>query len=159
MTKLSLRDAAKEAGTSKTSILRAIQSGRLSAPRNDQGGYEIDPAELFRVYPRRSTDMDHRDRSGTRPTDQSVPADGPHVPGGVDARTAVMTAALEAQIQGLQEIIRRLDGDKADLKADRDAWRAQAESAQRLLSAPPQPSTAIVQSGSRGLLSWFRRAS
>ena len=30
----------------------AIKSGRVSAIRNDQGGFLIDPSELFRVYPR-----------------------------------------------------------------------------------------------------------
>ena len=54
MTAFSLRQAAQEAGTSKSTILRAIQSGRLSATRTDEGGYSIDPAELFRVYPPKS---------------------------------------------------------------------------------------------------------
>ncbi|MEI2802543.1 MAG: hypothetical protein V9E84_02235 [Trichococcus flocculiformis] len=48
--KLSLGQAAKETGKSKATISKAINSGRLSATRNDKGGYDIDPAELFRVY-------------------------------------------------------------------------------------------------------------
>jgi excisionase family DNA binding protein len=57
MTSLSLREAAREAGVSKSTILRAIQSGRLAAPRNDEGGYAIDPAELFKAYqPRAAVD-------------------------------------------------------------------------------------------------------
>jgi hypothetical protein len=43
--------AAKAAGVSKTSIGRAIVSGRLSASRNGAGGWDIDPSELARVYP------------------------------------------------------------------------------------------------------------
>src|SRR3954463_92127 len=50
MATLSIRDAARQAGVSRSSILRAIQSGRMSAPRKDDGGYAIDPAELFRVF-------------------------------------------------------------------------------------------------------------
>jgi hypothetical protein len=46
-----LREAAEQAGTSKTSIFRAIKSGRLSATRDDQGGVQIDPAELARALP------------------------------------------------------------------------------------------------------------
>jgi hypothetical protein len=46
-----LGQAAKETGLSKTAISRAVKSGRLSATRSDQGEYQIDPAELFRVYP------------------------------------------------------------------------------------------------------------
>ncbi len=48
---MGLREAAEQAGTAKSTILRAIQSGRLSAERNAQGGYDIDADELFRVYP------------------------------------------------------------------------------------------------------------
>jgi hypothetical protein len=47
----SLGEAAKAAGISKTSIHRAVKSGRLSASRTEAGGYDIDPAELSRVYP------------------------------------------------------------------------------------------------------------
>jgi hypothetical protein len=42
--------AARAAGRSKTTINRAIKTGRLSASRRDDGSYEIDPAELTRAY-------------------------------------------------------------------------------------------------------------
>src|SRR5919202_175787 len=48
---LNLREAAEQAGTSKSSIFRAIKSGRLSATRDDFGGVQIDPAELARAFP------------------------------------------------------------------------------------------------------------
>lgn len=48
---LSLGEAARVAGVSKSTINRAISRGRLSANRKDDGSYEIDPAELCRVYP------------------------------------------------------------------------------------------------------------
>lgn len=51
MTMLGLRQAAQQAGVSKSTILRAIRAGRLSGTRTEDGGYAIDPAELFRVYP------------------------------------------------------------------------------------------------------------
>src|SRR3954453_10207150 len=41
---------AREGGVSKATILRAVRSGPVSATRKDDGEYEIDPAELFRVY-------------------------------------------------------------------------------------------------------------
>ena len=50
--KFSLGQAARETGLDKSTLSRAIKSGRLSAQRkNGSGGYEIDPAELFRVFP------------------------------------------------------------------------------------------------------------
>lgn len=48
----SISQAAKETGLSKSTISRAIKAGRISALRQDDGAYLIEPAELFRVYPR-----------------------------------------------------------------------------------------------------------
>ena len=47
----SLSQAAKETGKGKSSIHRAVKSGRLSAQRRDDGTYSIDAAELFRAFP------------------------------------------------------------------------------------------------------------
>ena len=47
---LTLGQAAKLAGKGKTTLTRAIQAGRLSATRLEDGSYRIDPAELCRVY-------------------------------------------------------------------------------------------------------------
>jgi hypothetical protein len=43
--------AAKATGKSKPTISRAIKTGAISAARNDDGSYTIDPAELHRVFP------------------------------------------------------------------------------------------------------------
>jgi excisionase family DNA binding protein len=47
---LTLGQAAKEVGKSKTTLTNAIKSGRMSATKLEGGQYSIDPAELFRVY-------------------------------------------------------------------------------------------------------------
>lgn len=47
---LTLAQAAIEVGMSKSGLLKAIKSGRISANKDDGGQYYIDPAELFRVY-------------------------------------------------------------------------------------------------------------
>jgi chromosome segregation ATPase len=47
----SLGEAAKTAGRAKSTILRDIRRGKLSAARTEAGGYQIEPAELARVYP------------------------------------------------------------------------------------------------------------
>jgi excisionase family DNA binding protein len=47
-----LGQAAKATGMSKSTILRAIKSSKISANKSDSGGeWTIDPAELHRVYP------------------------------------------------------------------------------------------------------------
>lgn len=54
MTGLSLSQAAKATGRSKSTIGRAINSGRLSALRKDDDTFSIDPSELFRAFPKGS---------------------------------------------------------------------------------------------------------
>jgi hypothetical protein len=129
----------------------------MSAPRKDDGGYAIDPAELFRVFePKPAGQGDTSGPGCMGQTGQVAELAGPSAGTGVtDARAA----ALEAEIQALKELVRRLDLDKQemarrfdldkqDLKADRDAWKSQAE---RLALAGPAQQQ-------RGLWSWWRRS-
>ena len=46
----SLKEAAESCGRGKPAILKAIQKGTISAKKNPLGEWEIDPAELHRVY-------------------------------------------------------------------------------------------------------------
>ena len=48
MPHLSVREAAKLAGKDRSTILRAIDHGRLSATRDEHNRFRIDPAELER---------------------------------------------------------------------------------------------------------------
>jgi hypothetical protein len=50
-TMLSLSEAAKTAGVSKSTIWRACKAGRVSFKRTDTGEFQIDAAELHRVFP------------------------------------------------------------------------------------------------------------
>jgi hypothetical protein len=148
---LSLREAAQLAGTSKSSILRAVKAGRLSAQRNDQGEFKVDPAEVARVYDKGSAS--HRGRRA--PPDQGEAGDRSDLvqrSDGVNQATPVYrtdpvnrttaleaeSAALKSENAALKELIRRLDQDKQDLKTDRDIWRAQAE--RLALAGPPRRS-------------------
>lgn len=46
-----LGTAAKATGKAKSTILRAIKSGIISASKSYDGSYEIEPSELHRVFP------------------------------------------------------------------------------------------------------------
>jgi hypothetical protein len=48
---LSLAKAAQLSGKSKPTLCRWIKAGRLSANRNEDGSYQIDPSERARVFP------------------------------------------------------------------------------------------------------------
>ena len=45
-----LGTAAKATGKAKSTILRAIKSGTISAQKSHDGSYEIEPSELHRVF-------------------------------------------------------------------------------------------------------------
>src|SRR6516225_11949611 len=46
-----LVSAAAATGVNRSTILRAIKAGRISGQRDETNGWEIDPAELHRVFP------------------------------------------------------------------------------------------------------------
>jgi hypothetical protein len=133
MPTFSLRQAAAEARTSKSTILRAINSGRLSASRTEDGGYAIDPAELFRVYP--------PDRTAARTAGQDAPASGQDAPAsGQDAPDTVAlrirNAELETQIATLRELV-EAERRRADASERRSDQLHQLMD--RLALAPPAP--------------------
>jgi len=43
--------AAAAVGRNKTAILRAIKAGKISVAKDENGEWQIDPAELHRIYP------------------------------------------------------------------------------------------------------------
>lgn len=51
MAELSLAQAATLVGKSKSTLTRAIKSGRMSAVRRTDGTFGLDPAEVLRVFP------------------------------------------------------------------------------------------------------------
>lgn len=63
--KLTLNQAAKECGRAKSTLSNAIKTGKLSAEHGDKGAFLIDPAELFRVFPKTSHDDQSRPMRNT----------------------------------------------------------------------------------------------
>lgn len=128
MTKFSLRQAAQQAGISKSTVLRAIQSGRLSAARTDDGGYSIDASELCRVYP-----------AGTAQQVRNAAA-GQDAPSPATSATPDDPALLRAEIEGLKaqlalmrENAAEIKSQRDDLRSERDDWKRMAENSQRML--------------------------
>jgi hypothetical protein len=119
---VSLGTAAKLARTSKTSINRAIKSGKLSATRRDDGSYEIDPSELARVY-----DVTPETGTATGTVVQSVT---PPVPDDVTLRLA----AAEAELKALRELLEEVRRGREAAETQADAWREQAS--RLVLSGP-----------------------
>lgn len=102
MPELSLSQAAKLTEKSKSTINRAIKTGKLSAIRHEDGSYSIDPAELSRVF--KLEPKEGSERSSLEPEAN---------------RLLERIEVLEAMLNREREI-------SVDLKEDRDRWRQQA---------------------------------
>lgn len=63
---MTLNEAAKSCKKAKGTILKAIKEGRLSAPRDAKGRYEIDPSELHRVFPPATPDQSEKPQPTTK---------------------------------------------------------------------------------------------
>lgn len=104
-----LNEAAKAVGKSKTTIHRAIKSGKISASKLESGAYAIDPSELHRVF-----QIGTPERTIRNDTEQHETAIGT-----ADIRLEILEKERERERQQLEETI-------ADLREDRDKWRQQA---------------------------------
>ena len=62
---MTLNEAAKSCRKAKGTVLKAIKEGRLSAPKDAQGRYEIDPSELHRVFPLTAIDQSEKPKLTT----------------------------------------------------------------------------------------------
>ena len=125
-----LGQAAKAVGMSKTSILRSIKAGRISAGRDELGQWAIEPCELHRVYPPLTDDT----ATGNGTEERGVT-------GGETALAEVNTLATLAEAR-LSDFRSMLD----DIREQRDRWQQQAErlaalaiTDQRKEPAPAQP--------------------
>ena len=124
---VTLGEAARQSGVSKSRISRAIRDGKLTAVRSsDTGSYRIEQSELQRYL-----DATHV----VRATVETVAVD--------ELATGPEQAALEAQIEGLKRVADLLQRQLDDALAQRDKWeQAFQQQAQRLpvphLATPSQ---------------------
>lgn len=119
---LTLRQAADMCGRSRSTIHRALKSGKLSGVRSDDGAWSIDPSELARVFPWDVTGHAQRDT-----TEQSVGQ--PVEQGGEEA------AVLRTKVEMLEQQLERERDTVDDLRRRLD----KAEERVYLLSAPKEP--------------------
>jgi hypothetical protein len=94
-----LGQAAKATGKTKTTIQVAIKTGRMSASKDDLGRYQIDPAELHRVYPLTETEP-----SGLN---AAAPQKDPEIQAQFD-RLDSMIKFLQSQLEAKDEQIKAI---------------------------------------------------
>lgn len=113
MSFLTLSQAARVTSKSKSTLNRAVKSGRLSAVRNADGTFSIDPSELARAFPQNEPEhvpLVHHEPAVERPRTED------------SSKIAMLEQLLERE----REALVREREVSADLKEDRDRWRAQA---------------------------------
>lgn len=134
---LSVKQAAEATGKSKPTILRAIQSHRISAAKDElSGAWMIDPAELHRVYPPASTQQVR-----TEPMTQDAAA---NEAASLRHELALLTAERERERVQLQaridDLSRRLDAEGEErrrLTAILTDQRAAITTSGAVLTPPP----------------------
>ena len=125
-----LGEAAKATGISKASISRAINNGRISATKKDDGSFSIEPVELHRVYPPKSAAPVTETTAGTMRN------------GDADTRNGSDSNVLQARIDAALEELRDREGTIDDLRhrLDRsDEERREAQARVIGLLAGPGP--------------------
>jgi len=124
MTAYSLAQAAAAVGRNRSSVLRAIKAGKISAVRDDASGeWRIEPAELYRLYP---------------VADEL---------GDTQGNAQMRNDAAQVEIRELRARLADKDDVIADLRAQRDRAQAGLSAAQERITAlltdqrspPPAP--------------------
>jgi excisionase family DNA binding protein len=105
--KLTLSEVARQAGMSKSTLSRLVKKGRITAEKQENGEFRIDPSELDRLAELRSSV-----RSVQR------------VETGTDA-------VLQREIDLLREMLLDKERTIQDLRTERDDWKKQAQQAQQ----------------------------
>ena len=117
-----LGQAAKAVGKSKTAVANAVKKGHLSAFKDAFGQWQIDPAELHRVYP----------TNGAALGAVAQQNDG-HGTGEIER--------FKATVEGLERLCRQITDERDNLRGHIDRLSDQNTRLTAILSAP-QPATA-----------------
>jgi Helix-turn-helix domain len=115
-----LAEAAAACGIDKSTVRRAVRSGRISGTRNDLGVWHVEAAELHRVFP---------------------PVQSPTAVTGAMPRDAVTAAPDRTNDPATDVLVRELrlllEQARTDATTWRQAWETQI--AQQRQLAAPQP--------------------
>jgi len=142
---LTLRQAAELSGTSRSTIHRALKSGKLSGGRLEDGAWDIDPSELARVFPWDVTEPVQRDATGQERNSS----------GEREAVLAVRVEMLEHQLDRerdtIEDLRKRLDRAEDRILA-LSAPAAEPVRQGRTGSDGARPSTLVVAEAERDRL-------
>jgi hypothetical protein len=102
---LSAKEAAEAVGITKQGIIKSIKEGKISAKKKENGQWEIEPSELFRVYqPVNLVDGEQIEKSSLSFTHE------------VDASLRLKNMELQIKLEAAEKEIYGLKADKEDYK-------------------------------------------
>ena len=133
--KLTLGQASKQTGKAKSTILKSIRMGRISAERDAFDNWAIEPVELFRVYEPLPKNQDEVGES------KNLKREEP------SEKTGGQVKELTARIELLERLCSQIEGE-------RDHLREQNERLTRLLPITAGPASQEERKGKGSL--WQR---
>ena len=128
---LSAKQAAEQVGLSKQGIIKAIKQGKLSATKDDNGEWQIDPAELFRVY----QPAVHGSPPPPGPTNGQPPST---VDSSLQWENYLLRERIKDKDAVIEDLRRRLDGETFEHRQERERLHGIIEKQTLLLAAPKQ---------------------
>jgi hypothetical protein len=144
---ISAAEASRLTGKSKQAIINAIKLGKISAIKDLDGAWQIEPVELFRVYTPLSTLDTKLDTTISQELDGTSQAlDTPSV------------ATLLVEVRMLRELLDAKDDTIADLRTRLDVEQEERRRLSMLLAAPqPELPVPVEQPPPARPRSWWSR--
>jgi hypothetical protein len=123
---LSLGKAAKEAGVAKSGFSKALSSGKLPCQEKNSDSYKIDPAKLFRGYPK------------TTKADADEPSSNNRQLGQASAETLPYSAKFEIELAGMVAVLGGLSQIFESLTHESDPDCSRSSRSGQPMLAPPK---------------------
>lgn len=117
-----LGQAAEATGRAKSTILKSIRAGRISAQKDDFENWNIEPSELHRVYPKRGEG--EQNEQGAAPLREQ----------GNGVETAKIRE-LEARLEAMGELLAEIKSSREKTEAQLERERAEATEWRRTITA------------------------
>lgn len=141
---ISAAEASRLTGKSKQAIINAIKLGKISAVKDIDGAWQIEPVELFRVYTPLSTNGHQVDiKLDTQLDDTLQPLDTPSV-GTLQVEVKMLRELLEAK----DDVIAAKDDTIGDLRSRLNIEQEERRRLSMMLTATasaPTPPAPVAQ--------------
>jgi len=123
MALISVSEAARMLGQSRTPLYKAIKSGAISTLKDELGKTVIDTSELFRVFgaPPSTDDRNNENNGGNKPKIKSTQAEN-------SPEIMTLLAVEREKSALLASTVEALQADKEDLRRERDRLLGLVES-------------------------------